>query len=97
MISHRKWRFADLTTRLEFLLAGFGWCRRMPTHLVRDHIAAGRLKVLELTEPIGSDLAIHIVSVRGRPPGRAGRWLIEHLRKDLVDCIGCGQEMATPA
>ena len=97
MISHRKWRFADLTTRLEFLLAGYGWCRRMPTHMVRDHIAAGRLKVLELREPIGPDLAIHIVYVRGRPPGRAGRWLIDHLRKDLLDCVGCGEEMALSA
>ncbi len=27
------WRFADLATRLEFLLAGFGWCN-MPRHMV---------------------------------------------------------------
>ncbi|MEQ8701777.1 MAG: LysR family transcriptional regulator [Bauldia litoralis] len=93
IISHRKWRFADLTTRLEFLLAGFGWCRRMPTHMVREHIASGRLKVLDLKEQSGPDLAIHIVYVRGRPPGRAGRWLIDHLRKELQDCVGCGEEM----
>ena len=40
IISHRIWRFADLGTRLEFLLAGFGWCN-MPVHMVEDHIAAG--------------------------------------------------------
>jgi DNA-binding transcriptional LysR family regulator len=29
IVSHHIWRFADLSTRLEFLLAGFGWatCR----------------------------------------------------------------------
>ncbi len=27
IISHHIWRFADLSTRLEFLLAGFGWCQ----------------------------------------------------------------------
>ena len=43
IVGHHIWRFADLSTRLEFLLAGFGWCN-MPLHMVRDHIAAGRLK-----------------------------------------------------
>ena len=37
IVSFRTWRFADLATRLEFLLGGFGWCN-MPLHLVRDHV-----------------------------------------------------------
>ena len=36
-VSHHIWRFADLATRLEFLLAGFGWCN-MPAHGVAEHI-----------------------------------------------------------
>ncbi len=43
IVGHHIWRFADLSTRLEFLLAGFGWCN-MPLHMVREPIAAGRLK-----------------------------------------------------
>ena len=33
IVSPHIWRFADLATRLEFLLAGFGWCN-MPLHMV---------------------------------------------------------------
>ena len=47
VVASRIWRFADLSTRLEFLLAGFGWCN-MPLHMVEGHIAAGRLKRLAI-------------------------------------------------
>jgi len=83
IISHHIWRFADLSTRLEFLLAGFGWCR-MPLHLVRRPIAEGRLKTLELAESNAFQFLAHVVHVRGREIGRAGRWLIEDLRARLA-------------
>jgi DNA-binding transcriptional LysR family regulator len=89
IISHRTWRFADLTTRLDFLLAGFGWCN-MPTHMVSDHIADGRLKVLDLAEKTNPMFRVHVVHERGRPPGRAGRWLVEEVRRLLPRCIGHG-------
>src|SRR5271163_1383505 len=38
IISHHVWRFADLATRLEFLLAGFGWCN-MPWHMIEALVA----------------------------------------------------------
>jgi DNA-binding transcriptional LysR family regulator len=82
VISHRIWRFADIATRLEFLLAGFGWCN-MPEHLVAPHIAAGRLVRLRLAENDGFDFPFHVVHERGRAPGRAGRWLIQDLRGRL--------------
>jgi DNA-binding transcriptional LysR family regulator len=87
IVSHRTWRFADLTTRLDFLLAGFGWCN-MPVHMVREHIAAGRLKTLELMEKNARDFAVHVVHERGRPPGIAGRWLIDRIRERLPECVG---------
>ncbi|MBN9022920.1 MAG: LysR family transcriptional regulator [Rhizobiales bacterium] len=89
IISARTWRFADLATRLEFLLGAFGWCN-MPYHLVRDHVEEGRLKVLDVTEPTVSGLDIHVVHERGRAPGKAGRWLIEDLRKHVTECTGHG-------
>jgi DNA-binding transcriptional LysR family regulator len=79
IISHHIWRFADLATRLEFLLAGFGWCN-MPAHLVADHIAAGRLKRLETGERDPYVFNLHVVRERGRVIGRAGRWLIADMR-----------------
>lgn len=84
IMSTRIWRFADLGSRLGFLLAGFGWCY-MPVHLVEDHIVAGRLTRLDIKEHSGRvfNFPVHVVHERGRPPGRAGRWLIDDLRKRL--------------
>ena len=84
IVSHHVWRFADLSTRLEFLLAGFGWCR-MPAHLVRGPIAEGRLKALKLAEQDPFQFLLHVVRVRGREIGRAGRWLIEDLRARMSE------------
>lgn len=85
IVSLRTWRFADLNTRLDYLLAGFGWCH-MPVHMVREKIAAGQLKALELKETVSRDFPIHVVHQRGRLPGRAGRWLIEDLRERVKSC-----------
>lgn len=89
IMSLKIWRFADLGNRLEYLLAGFGWCY-MPLHLVEAHIAAGRLKRLDIKEHSGRtfSFALNVVHERGRPPGRAGRWLIDDLRKRLADDAG---------
>jgi DNA-binding transcriptional LysR family regulator len=83
IVSLHIWRFADLGTRLEFLLAGFGWCN-MPAHLVEDHIRAGRLTQLTMKDRVELSLPLHVVYDRTRPPGRAGRWFIERLRKRLA-------------
>jgi DNA-binding transcriptional LysR family regulator len=82
IVSLRIWRFADLATRLEYLLAGFGWCN-MPLHLVEDHIRDGRLKQLVLKDRANIALPMHVAYERGRPPGRAGRWFVEDMRKRL--------------
>ena len=87
IISSRIWRFADLSTRLEFLLAGFGWCN-MPLHMVEGHIQAGRLKRLTLVGEPQVELPIYIVHQRGRRLGRAGGWLIDDLRARLMTCPG---------
>ena len=83
IVSLRIWRFADLATRLEFLLAGFGWCN-MPVHMVEDHIRAGRLKQLELKDRSRHELPMHAAHERGRAPGRAGMWFVGDLRKRLA-------------
>jgi DNA-binding transcriptional LysR family regulator len=87
IVGRHLWRFADLTTRLDFLLAGFGWCN-MPSHMVAEHIAAGRLKKLKIANREDVALPIYVVHERGRAPGRAGRWLIADLRERLKTCPG---------
>ena len=85
IISHRTWRFADINTRLEFLLGGFGWCN-MPLPLVFEHIEAGRLKVLDIAQHDAPEFRIHAVYPRGRMPGKAGRWLIDTMRERAMRC-----------
>ena len=81
----RLWRFVDLGRRLDFLLAGFGWCR-MPLHLVDDALASGRLVRIivadDATPPEG--LTIHAAHLRRHEPGRAGRGLLDDLRARLA-------------
>lgn len=86
--SERIWRFVDLATRLDYLLAGFGWCH-MPIHIVEELIEAGRLKRLRLAQGEGFSLPLHVVRRKGDRLGRAGQWLIEDLRQRLADWKPC--------
>jgi DNA-binding transcriptional LysR family regulator len=85
LASARLWRFVDLRHRLDFLLAGFGWCR-MPEHLVADQLKAGLLKAIEIQDdPTPRDgLTIYAAHKRDRSLGPAGRWLLEELTQRLT-------------
>jgi DNA-binding transcriptional LysR family regulator len=85
IVSRHIWRFADLATRLDFLLAGFGWCN-MPSHMVSEHVEAGRLRRLTIANQEEIALPLSVVHERGRLPGRAGRWLIADLRERMKTC-----------
>src|ERR1700744_484015 len=87
VVSGHIWGFADLTTRLDFLLAGFGWCN-MPSHMVSEHVEAGRLTRLRIAHQEEVALPLHVVHERGRLPGKAGRWLIADLRERMKTCPG---------
>ncbi|WP_394791122.1 LysR family transcriptional regulator [Rhodoferax sp.] len=86
----RLWRFVDLGRRLDFLLAGFGWCR-MPMHLIQQPLTAGQLVPIEIAEDQtpAEGLTIYAAHLRERLPGRAGRWLLADLRTRLA---GVNQE-----
>jgi DNA-binding transcriptional LysR family regulator len=82
--SARLWRFVDLGRRLDFLLAGFGWCR-MPGHLVSDFITAGHLVRIEIeNDPTPREgLTIYAAHRRDHAPGVAGQWLLNELKRRL--------------
>ena len=86
VIGHRVWRFVDLGRRLDFLLAGFGWCK-MPPFIIDPYLADGRLVKLSIADqsisPTGT-LPIYAAHVRGRPLGRGGSWLLDDLQKRLT-------------
>ena len=83
--SARLWRFVDLGRRLDFLLAGFGWCR-MPEHLVAAPIAEARLVALRIEDDPtpGEGLTIYAAHRRDRALGPVGRWLLDRLRQRLA-------------
>lgn len=78
----RTWRLADLGARHEMLLAGLGW-GSMPAHMVKDDIAAGRLRRLEIRRPDGlTDLPrppVVLARRKDKVLGPAGSWLATHL------------------
>ena len=82
VLSSQTWRLADLGAKHAMLTAGLGW-GGMPAHLVADDLAAGRLKRITLPADAGGDdlITLPLCSAyhRDRPPGPAGRWLLDHL------------------
>jgi DNA-binding transcriptional LysR family regulator len=85
VLSGRTWRLADLGAKHAMLLAGLGW-GNMPSHLVQNDLAQGRLKIIRPAEfdsrvaqlvMCGASLADHRL-------GPAGQWMIEHLSAGVV-------------
>lgn len=82
VVGTRVWRFVELARRLDFLLAGLGWCR-MPASLVAPYLADGRLVRLAIEDDRASTqpLTAYAAHLRDRPLRRAGGWLLADLRK----------------
>jgi DNA-binding transcriptional LysR family regulator len=72
----RSWRLADLDAKHALLLAGVGW-GNMPEPIVRDDLAAGRLKRLDLPEGPGGLYHLEAMYRTDRPPGPAAAWMIQ--------------------
>ena len=77
VIGVKSWRLADLGSKHALLLAGIGW-GNMPEPMVRDDLAAGRLRWLDLPEWLGGFYALHAIHRTDTPPGPAAAWLIRH-------------------
>jgi DNA-binding transcriptional LysR family regulator len=86
VLSPQTWRLADLGAKHAMLKAGLGW-GSMPAHLVAEDLAAGRLHHIHLAPEPGEDETITLPLCtayrRDRPPGPAGRWLLEHMAEAL--------------
>jgi DNA-binding transcriptional LysR family regulator len=79
VLSGRAWRLADLGAKHSMLLAGLGW-GNMPSHLVQNDIAQGRLKVIRPVEfdSRGAQLAMCGAYLTDHRLGPAGQWMIDH-------------------
>jgi DNA-binding transcriptional LysR family regulator len=80
--SQNAWRLADMGAKHAFLRAGFGF-GHMPLFMVDDDIANGRLRAIRIEMPGNARLIMpmHAVYRKDAPPGPAGRWLIQSLKR----------------
>lgn len=86
VMSSKTWRFVELGLRMDFLLAGLGWCR-MPAQVAQPFLADGRLVSLPIEddpERAMGALTIYAAHMRDRPLGRAGAWLLADLKTRLA-------------
>jgi len=82
VMSPLTWRLGDLFAKHAFLLRGLGW-GGMPLHAVKQDLLEGRLAKLSI-EDLAEDsliLPMSAVYLTAKPPGPAGRWLIERLKQ----------------
>jgi DNA-binding transcriptional LysR family regulator len=82
VMSPSTWRLTDLFAKHAFLLNGLGW-GGMPVHAVQREIAEGKLVELSTEDvpPGGFIVPMAAVYPTSAPPGPAGRWLIERLKR----------------
>jgi len=79
----RVWRLSHLGAKLAFLRAGFGF-GVLPLHLVEADIASGTLVEITTEDApcAGRQIEMWAVYRTDSPPGPAGRWFIDRLRKE---------------
>ena len=82
VMSPLTWRLGDLFAKHAFLLKGLGW-GGMPLHAVKQDLLEGRLVKLTIEDLAEESLILPMSAVylTANPPGPAGRWLIERLRR----------------
>lgn len=83
VLSPKTWRLADLGAKHALLKQGIGW-GNMPSHMVADDTADGRLVVLELPERPGTAYRLAALWRRDARPGPATSWMIDTLRAGLA-------------
>jgi DNA-binding transcriptional LysR family regulator len=95
VLSPLTWRLGDLFAKHAFLLKGLGW-GGMPVHAVKRDLLEGRLVKLSIEDLADESLILPMSAayLTAKPPGPAGRWLIERLKQ----CSGqaAGPPVAQP-
>lgn len=82
VLSPSTWRLADLFAKHAFILHGLGW-GGMPVHTVERDLAEGRLVQLSISDIPADGVVVPMSAIylTSTPPGPAGRWLIERLKR----------------
>jgi DNA-binding transcriptional LysR family regulator len=80
VIGTSTWRLADLSSKHMLLKAGIGW-GNMPIPMIEEDLATGKLVQLDMPDNISGDYVMDAIYRTDTPPGPAGSWLIERLRR----------------
>jgi DNA-binding transcriptional LysR family regulator len=82
VMSPNTWRLGDLFAKHAFLLKGLGY-GGMPLHAVKQDLLEGRLVKLSIEDLAEESLILPMSAayLTAKPPGPAGRWLIERLKQ----------------
>ena len=85
VFSSNTWRLADLGAKHAFLCAGLGW-GAMPVGAIETDLANGSLVKIALEDVPEANLVMPMYAVfrSDRPPGPAGRWLIDRLKSSTA-------------
>ena len=85
VFSSNTWRLADLGAKHAFLRAGLGW-GAMPAGEIETDLANGSLVKIALEDVPEANLVMPMFAVyrSDRPPGPAGRWLIDRLKSSTA-------------
>src|SRR6266446_10968407 len=91
VFSANTWRLADLGAKHAFLRAGLGW-GGMPVGVIETDLENGALVKIAIEDIPDSMLVMAMSAVfrTDRPPGPAGRWLIERLKSKADQRMNAG-------
>jgi DNA-binding transcriptional LysR family regulator len=94
----RVWRLSHLGAKLAFLRAGFGF-GIMPLHIIQADLASGALVEITTEDaPLGGRLMeMWAVYRTDSPPGPAGRWFIDRLKKEQEPLLKREPSRSPPA
>jgi DNA-binding transcriptional LysR family regulator len=94
----RIWRLSHLGAKLAFLRAGLGF-GALPLHVIEADLASGTLvEIATEDEPRGERLIeMWAVYRTDSPPGPAGRWFIDRLRKEQAPLLKREPSRSPPA
>jgi DNA-binding transcriptional LysR family regulator len=97
VFSSNTWRLADLGAKHAFLRAGLGW-GAMPMDVIQTDLANRSLVQINLEDVPDANLVMPMAAVfrSDRPPGPAGRWLIEHLKSSSATSAGSAKARRDP-
>jgi DNA-binding transcriptional LysR family regulator len=85
VFSANTWRLADLGAKHAFLRAGLGW-GGMPVDVIETDLENGSLVKIRIEDIPDAKLVMVMSAVfrTDRPPGPAGRWLIDRLKSSTA-------------